>query len=79
MRIPRGAVGIEVAQDEGIILGCQSQKSVQRRRVVGRAGGSGRDVDVMDGYGLVVDDGSDGEMFDDVVCGEEVFGGEGSV
>ena len=27
-------------------------------------------------YGLVVDDGSDGEMFDDIVSGEQVISGE---
>ena len=33
----------------------------------------------MDGYGLVVDDGSDGEMFYGIVSGEKMIGREGRV
>ena len=33
----------------------------------------------MDDYGLVVDDGSDGKMFDDIVSGEQMIQGEGRV
>ena len=30
----------------------------------------------MNDYGLMIDDGGDGEMFDDVIRGEEVIGGK---
>ena len=60
-------MGVEVTQDEGVILGCQGEESVQGGRVVGRAGGGWRDVDVVNVYGLVVDCGGYGKVFNDVV------------
>ena len=60
-------MGVEVTQDEGVILGCQGEESVQGGRVVGRAGGGWGDVNVVYVYVLVVYCSSNGKVFNDVV------------
>ena len=45
--VPGGVVGVEVSQDERIILGVE--KGFKVWVVVGRAGGCRRDVNVMNG------------------------------
>ena len=63
-------MGVEVAQDESIILGLE--KSGERGSVVGWARGVWGDVDVVDVDGNVVDGDGDGEVFGGGVVGEEV-------
>ena len=62
-------VGIEVTQDESVTLGLEEW--VECRGEIRGAGGTGRDVDVEDVYWVVVDGGSDCEVFSGGVIGEE--------
>ena len=63
-------MGVEVTQDEGIILGLE--ESGERGCVVRWAGRVWGNVDVVDVYGYVVDGDSDGKVFGGRVVGEEV-------
>ena len=63
-------VGVEVAQDEGIILGLEEW--VESRGETRRTGGRRRDVDIEDVYFVFVDESCDGEVFSGDIVGEQV-------
>ena len=70
VRIPGGVVGVEVTQDEGVILGLE--ESGERGRIVRWVGRVWGDIDVVYVYWDVVDGDGDGEVFGGRVDGEEV-------
>ena len=63
-------MGVEVTQDEGVILGLE--ESGERGRIVRWAGRVWGDIDVVYVYWDVVDGDGDGEVFGGRVVGEEV-------
>ena len=69
LRKPCRAVGVEVPQDESIIL--RGQEILKGGGEIRGAGGGGGDVDIEDPEWGMVDDGCDGEMFCGCVQGEK--------
>ena len=68
---------VEVTQDDRVTLGLE--KELKGGGEMRRAGGDGRNVDVVYIYGDVVDSDGDGLVFGGVVSREKMVGGEGSV
>ena len=70
LRIPGRVVGVEVTQDEGVILGLE--ESGERGRIVRWAGRVWGNIDIVDVYWDVVDGDGNGEVFSGRVVGEKV-------
>ena len=68
-------MGIEVPQEESIILG--GEEIIEGGGEIGRAGGDGRNVNVENGEWGVVDGGSDCEVLGGCVVGKEGVGVDG--